>query len=297
MSSNRYTQLSFNSLNDLPQLQLPYEQLDNLLGQQQSKIDLLNASADLTPKFIQQSEDDRNLAGQIMRYQQDVKAQLAEIAKTGNVNAYMEGLNQAQNQIKRLYSPGGAADVLQQRLAQKEARDKQLDEFYKDNPKLANYYKQVTPYNKVGYNAQTGEYNPVNSFGNIKPHIQEKDINAWFNTNLDNVKDSLLQSGVSKSKLDSITSLTDFWQLEGVPKEKLIGVFATLFPKEFQDSLYQEEQANKYFSGDTTPIDTNIFVKDDKGEYKLNTNNPIGRRIEGYSTLGSRQTLKHDSIS
>jgi hypothetical protein len=293
---NRYTNLSFNSLNDLPHLQLPYKELDSLLGEQQSKLDLFDASANLVPKYIQQSEDDRLLAGQIMKYQQDVKSQLTDIAKTGDVNSYMQGLTQAQNQIKKLYSPGGAADVLQQRLAQKEARDKQIDEFYKTNPKLATYYKQTTPYNKVGYNAQTGEYQPINSFGNVKPHVDEEDINTWFNTNLDNVKDSLLQSGVSKSKLDAITSLTDFWQVEGVSKDKLVSVFTTLFPKEFQDSLYQEETANKYFSGDSTPVDTNVFTKDEKGEYKLNMNNPVGRRIEGYSTLGSRKKVIHDRV-
>lgn len=293
---NRYTNLSFSSLNDLPQLSLPFNELDSLLSNQQSKVDLFNSSANLVPKYIQQSESDRNLAGQIMQYQQDVKTKLAELASTGNVNNYLQGLHESQNQIKRLYSPGGAADVLQQRYNQKEIRDKQLDEVFKANPKLATFYKQTTPYNNVDFNPQTGEYKPLNSFGNIKPHVDEKDINTWFNTNLDNIKDSLLQSGISKSKLDTITSLTDFWQMEGVSKDKLISVFTTLFPKEFEDSLYQEEQADKYFSGDTTPIDTNIFVKDDKGEYKLNINNPIGRRIEGYSTLGSRQILKHDRI-
>lgn len=296
MATNRYTNLAWSSLRDLPHLTLPYEQLDNLLGSQQAKIDITKANTNLVPDYIQDSPSDRNLAGQIMKYQQDVKQQLADVAKTGNVSAYMQALNQVQDQVKRLYQPGGAADILKQRKAQKLQRDKQLDEFFKTNPKLADYYKKTTPYNEVGYNSQTGEYNNLNSFGNIKPHVEEKDINAWFNTNLDNVKDSLLREGVSKSKLDNITSLYDYWQVEGVPKEKLIGVFTTLFPKEFQDSLYQEEMANKFFSGDSTPLDTSLFTKDDKGNYKLNTNNPVARRIEGYSELASREKPIHQRI-
>ena len=93
MATNRHTNLAWSSLRDLPHLTLPYEQLDNLLGSQQAKIDITKAYTNLVPDYIQDSPSDRNLAGQIMKYLQDVKQQLADVAKTGNVGAYMQALN------------------------------------------------------------------------------------------------------------------------------------------------------------------------------------------------------------
>lgn len=301
MASNRYTQLSFNSLNDLPQLQLPYEKLDNLLGQQQSKIDLLNGLADLTPKFIQQSEDDRSLAGRIMKYQQDVKAQLAEIAKTGNVNAYMNGLSQAQNQIKKLYSPGGPADVLQQRYNQDIEEKKRLAEFYKDKPDWANYELANRKYNKVGYNSQTGEYNPVNTFGNITKYISSKEIDEWANRNLDNIKDSLLEDAslsgkVTRKDLDGITSVYDFWQLKGVPYEKIAKALGNTIPKEYIQSMYHDYNVQRYYNPSLPELDTNLTVRDKDGKEQLNTNNPVGRLLHGYAIEGQRKNLEHDRI-
>lgn len=298
--TNRYTQLSFNSLNDLPQLQLPYQELDNLLGQQQSKIDLLNASADLTPKYIQQSEDDRNLAGQIIKYQQDVKAQLAEIAKTGNVNAYMEGLSQAQSQIKKLYSPGGAADVLQQRYNQDVEEKKKLAEFYKEKPDWANYELANRKYNKVGYNPQTGEYNPINTFGNVIKYISSKEIDELANRNIDNIKDSVLydkdgreRKGIDKYALDRVQSIYDLQTVKGVTYDRVVSALASVLPQEYIQSIYHQSDVDRYYNPNIPELDKQIFKEDDKGELKLNLNNPVGKLLHGYATGAARQEITH----
>jgi len=297
---NRFSQISGHGLR-LPMLELPYDKLDEVLGQKKQALDIFEASSNLYPKHIQNSPDDANVAGQITKYQQDVKTQLAEIAKTGDVGTYMQGLNQAQNQIKRLYQPGGPAWVLEQRLVQDEAEKKKLSEFYKDKPDWAHYAIQTRKYNNVGYNPSTGEYNPVNSFGDTPTYISAEKRNEWFNKNSDNIKNSILydengneRKGINKHQLDNISSVYDFWNVEGVPYDRLVNIYTSIFPKEFQESIYQDEKVNKFYSGDTTPIDTNMLIEDEKGNIKLNPKNSIAKEISGYATAGERYNKTHN---
>lgn len=301
MASNRYTNLAWSSLRDLPHLTLPYQELDSILQSQQNKIDITKASTDLVPDYIKDSSSDRQLAGQIMQYQQGVKQQLADIAKTGNVPAYMQALNQVQEQVKRLYQPGGAADILKQRKLQDEGEKKRLYEFYKDKPDWADYAIKNRKYNDVGYNSQTGEFNNINTFGNTPVHVQPKEIDEWANRNLDNIKDSLLEDAeiskkVTRKQLDAITSVYDFWQLKGVPYEKIAFALANTIPKEYVQSLYHQAQVDRFYNPNMPELDPNIFVKGDDGKDKLNINNPVGRLLHGYALEGERKNLEHNRI-
>lgn len=113
---NRYSQLSGHGL-QLPMMQLPYEKLDELLGQQKALIDTTNQLASHAPKYIQESQFATDAAKQINQYQQGVKEKLSQIAATGNTRDYMEALDQAQQQIAKLYRPGGLAYNLEQDYA------------------------------------------------------------------------------------------------------------------------------------------------------------------------------------
>lgn len=294
--SNRYTQLSFSNMRDLALPTLPYEQLDQLLSSTQNKVDTLQAATELTPDYIRESADDRRIASQMIQYQQGVKDQLAKIAASGNTSEYLQALSQATNQIAKMYKPGGPADILKQRKLQDEAEKKRLHEFYKDNPAWADYAIKNRQYNQVGYDPTTGSFNPINTFGNTIRYVEPKEIDEWANRNLDNIKDSLISEGVKKSKLDGITSLYDFYQLKGVPYEKIVNALTAVMPKEYIQSLYHGEKVTKFYSGDKTPIDDRLVVTAEDGKEKLNLQNPVARLIHGYATEGERRNLEHQRI-
>lgn len=294
--NNRYTSLSFSNLNDLPKLQLPYQQLDELLGQKQGQIDLFNASTDLAPDYRRDSPDDRALAGRLTQYQQSLKDQLKEIAASGNVNEYTSALSQAQNQIKRLYSPGGAADILKQRKLQAEAEDKRLDEQYKDNPAWADYFKKNRQYNKVGYDVNTGAYQPMSSLGNTPNYITPKEFDEFVNRNLDNIKDSLISEGVSKQKLDGITTLYDFYKIKGVSQERIANALMKVMPPEYIQSAYTEHEVNRFYNPNLPELDTRMTIEDKDGKTILNPNNPIANKIQGYAEIGARMNKENQRI-
>jgi len=81
---NRYTQLSYSNF-DLPMLQLPFEQLNELVGSFQKSKDEFDALSELMPKYIKDSQSDTELVGQIKSYQNQVVNQLADVAATGDV--------------------------------------------------------------------------------------------------------------------------------------------------------------------------------------------------------------------
>lgn len=115
--TNRYTELSFNSLKDLPMLSLPYDALNDMLGQNQANILATDSMTSMAPKFIQESVFATDAAKQINQYQQQTKEKLAQIAATGNTRDYMAALDQTQQEIAKLYRPGGLAYNLEQDYA------------------------------------------------------------------------------------------------------------------------------------------------------------------------------------
>lgn len=140
--SNRYTNLSFSNLRDLPKLQVPYEQLDELLNKYEEKAKETKTMIGIKPNYLEDSKGDVELAKYVMGYQSDMKKKLAEIAKEGNVKKYMQGLDEAQSAIKELYSPGGAGYTLQSRYMAYQKEKEKILESTKDytNPLYPKYY-------------------------------------------------------------------------------------------------------------------------------------------------------------
>lgn len=302
--TNRYTNLSYSNLNDLPLMQLPFEALQGVLSASQQAKDQFDELSGLTPKYIQNSPSDVQLAGTVKQYQNDVAAQLAEIAQSGDANKYRRELSNAKRNIVKMWQPGGAANALETRYQQWAEKQKLAEEDFKNNRRVGQYVISTHRFNDIGYNAGQGTYNKINS-PTYHRDVEEKEINEWFNKNLDNVKDSLLNEGYSRKQIDSITSMHDFWQTEGVPFNKLVETFTNLFPDEYKNSIYQRENAERYYNPNLPEMSSNMFqveekdgqqrIKTDKqGRYMLDTNNPIGRMIQGYSQLGERKTITHD---
>lgn len=306
MSTNRYTNLSYSNLNDLPLLSLPFEQLQGVLSASQQAKDQFDELSGLTPKYIQNSPSDVQLAGTVKQYQNDLAVQLADIAASGDANKYRRELANARRNIVKMWQPGGAAHALETRYAE-DLKDKEtVRKAFENAPRIGEYILGTKQYNDVNYNAAQGTYSNV-SRSTYHRNVEEKEINDWFDKNLGNVKDSLLNEGYSKKQIDGITTMHDFWKTEGVPFNKLVDTFTKLFPQEYASSIYQREAANRYYNPSLPPISPNIFQTevdkktgnrvaklDNKGRYVLNTDNPIAAMIQGYSQLGERVNLKHD---
>lgn len=305
MATNRFTQLAYSNLNEnLPLLSLPFEQLQGVLSASQQAKDQFDELSGLTPKYIQNSPSDVKLAGTVKQYQNDVAAQLAEIAQSGDANKYRRELANARKNIVKMWQPGGAANALETRYAE-DLKDKEtVRKAFESAPRIGEYILGTKQYNDVNYNAAQGTYSNV-SRSTYHRNIEEKEINDWFDKNLGNVKDSLLNEGYSRKQIDGITTMHDFWKTEGVPFNKLVDTFTKLFPQEFASSIYQREAANRYYNPSLPQISPNLFqteIKDGKevykydeyGNYMMDENNPIAQMIEGYAQLGTRRNITHD---
>lgn len=112
--TNRYTNLSFSNLKDVPLLSLPYEALDKLLGSAQQTKQVADAALSIAPKFIQESVYATETAKQLAQYQENIKGTLTDLARKGDSKGYMNALSQAQQEVAKLYRPGGIASNLEQ---------------------------------------------------------------------------------------------------------------------------------------------------------------------------------------
>ena len=223
MSVNRYTNLQYNSLNQgLPLIQLPFDQLDASLGQAQQQKNLFDKTSSLGVDYLQDNKEDVAAAKQITDYQNKLKTELAEIAKSGNTQKYLSALSQGSKNIASLYQSGGLANVLASRKASvakslQNLNNKQLkDDKYgglnhsydlqnfqnQYQNRALNYNQQNRTANSIGDAAITPYYDIkgelLKTVKSIDPSITEQDIlsGGW----IDRVK----KKGVSPERIQQV---------------------------------------------------------------------------------------------
>lgn len=301
---NRYTTLAYSNLNDLPLLQLPFEQLQGILSASQQAKDQFDELSGLTPKYIQNSASDVKLAGTVKQYQNDVAAQLADIAASGDANKYRRELANARRNIVKMWQPGGAANALETRYAEDLKDQETVRAAFKDNAHVGEYIIRNKQYGDVDYNAAQGTYKNLNRSTYFRD-IKDEDISKWFQDNSKIIKEQLFNEGVSNDQINSITSVRDYWAIKGVPFNRLVAIFDNMFPDDFKKSIYQKAAADKYFNPSLPDIgqspyqleekDGELVQKMDKeGNYLLDLTNPIGRLFQGYGVAGTYQDIEHD---
>lgn len=295
MAVNRYTNLQYNTLNDLPLLEVPFEQIDQMLGQSQatkSAFDKLS-SAGFTHL---NNPSDIALAKKVREYQSDVVNSAAEEAQKGNVAGYMQSLRSGMQRLTELRGPGGPIEALESRVKQKKIRDQKLKEFFKDAPLVAEYYINNRPLPDIQYDPANKTYNPISEEGRIFKHYTGSEINEFFNKNLDNIKDTLLKDGiVSKKALNSITDLWTFKKVMGRNFEDVFQTLASVVPEDIKMSLLQEENANRWLMGKDEIKAINPYTKvGDK--LVINSDDPLGRLLIGYAREGTRENVDYDRI-
>jgi hypothetical protein len=225
MSLARNTKLSWANT-QLPLMQLPWEQLDSIMASNQQMSNAASQMTKLSPRYIQQSQPDVQLAGEINAYQDALKKQMVELAKTGNTANYMSGMKGVIDNIQSLYKPGGAAYTLESRYAefekQKEAinkaTEKNVNPLYKpffENQLLEQLKEKdiFNPTTRVGKSIQ-----PVNIFGEVQVG---EEIDKYF-------KDWAKTKNVSIDKwIDKSGKVNPYYfekySVEGIGKEELQG--------------------------------------------------------------------------
>lgn len=245
---NRYTQLSFNQL-DPGLMQLPYEQLDQLLASQQQQIDTTNQLMLAKPRYIEQSKGDVQLAGKINKWQSEVQKQITEIAKTGNVSDYLSALKQAQNEMVKLYSPGGAGHALETRYAAFQKEKEKITEAtskYK-NPLYRPHFeeqflKQLEDQDIYNQNTRTAKaIQPANIFAEV--NVGEE-IDKYFKDWAKTKKVDIGKWTDSSGKVNPY--YFEKYSVEGISKEELQDALNNFYQKpEIQQALSVEASSIK----------------------------------------------------
>ena len=166
---NRYTNLSFSSLNDLPVLALPWEQFDTLLANSQKQWDAWGQLKDLTPKFINTpGAADIPLYAEYMKKIDGINKKTTEAFGSGDYRKGMQALKEGQTAILKEWKPGGMAYALEKRYGEYAAIDENINkvtEKYKD-PQYRMYYKDKLKENVLKqdiYNPDTRTYKTIES--------------------------------------------------------------------------------------------------------------------------------------
>jgi len=177
MATNRYTQLSYSDPNQMPMLSLPYEAMDQVLGQYQQRQDQFTTLSNLGFQFLQDSDTDVELAGQVQGYQDSVREEIAKAAQTGKVSDYQRALRGGLGSLMKLRTPGGPVAALEGRVQQMAAAKKKINKQFKDEIGTSNhsYAMAMLKPGDIGYNLDSGTYNQI-SAPNVQNYFNVKEL-------------------------------------------------------------------------------------------------------------------------
>lgn len=213
MAINRYSNLQYSTMRDLPLLQIPFDQLDSVLGSYQQKKDINDQLAGTTPKYIQESERDVALAGKVTSYQNKITSELSDIAKSGNVGQYMSALSSAQKNMLDLWKPGGAAHSLQSRYTEYQKAKEEIKDHTKDfkNPLYNQYFTDGLTSQLKGkgeiYNPAMRTYSPISS------------PNLFAETDIGSEVDTFLKDWAEDKNYDIQLSKDGYWYIKNTTEE------------------------------------------------------------------------------
>lgn len=123
--ASRYTKLSHSTLNDLPLIQLPYEQLDSILGQAQQTKDMFEQVKEMMPNYLQEHSDS---AKKYADYVGKVSDEVTNAFASGDVKKAMATMRVGQKAILGEWKKGGIANALE---TEYQRRQKQIEEYDK----------------------------------------------------------------------------------------------------------------------------------------------------------------------
>lgn len=283
MSAARYRNLISVRSNYIPEVYTPnFAAYADILKQQQNAYDIAGALGEKVPQHLQQDYE------AISKYMGDVRTKIDDLA-----NVYGESVTEGNRRRKALlreigrdWQPGGRADRFQKRLSTFEAQRKQLEEQYKDDPRIAQYY-----INKIGVSPYEDETAP--NYGIQSPTTykiyNDEELNNYYDKALGNISaDQIVKTPyLDKSMLKGI-SFKDLL-VEGKTKfidwNKVAATLAGITTPQIQAS--EEVRGMAYGQGEGQ---SNIFKFDDQGNPVTDeqgriqfADTALGRRLQGYT--------------
>lgn len=289
--ANRYTNLGYTSTLNMPLLQLPFQQMDALLGQYQKQ---KTTTDNLITKEFANLSKDQALADEVRQYQSGVKDTLKRAFQTGNTDLYMATLKSAQEALVDLRSPSGAITALESRVKQKQERDKRIREFYKDTPEWSNYFINTTPLPDINYSSTNRTYQGISKDLPLPKYIDPADIEKRTQGAVKSLKESLLEEGYSESQLDGITTLHDFSTLKDITQERISEAVEGALTDEDKKSLMVQENIDRYGAGkkpNATIQDILPFDKDENVQ-----SNFLGNLLAHKAKANAIQNISHKYI-
>lgn len=243
---NRYTQQSIPQYNPMSMNELAFaptflrQRHDETnaataqLVQQLGDYDVLSQYQDTAGQFIDPLEQNINTMAQDLAKR--------GITESGAVNKLMDLSARKQ----QLFSPRGEVGQLQERTKQYRDQASQIQEFFKDEPILAQHMLGKLKPGEAKVDPETGKL----QLGEIESpsytrHIPQAEIMDRLNTAISSIDPSTLaQTGIQfRGKLGSFNDLYSIAQQEGVPIEKINSLLTSMIAPEEVASIAQFGEA------------------------------------------------------
>jgi len=144
--------------------------------------------------------------------QKELESLASELATRGYDHSKMSRLMKLKSQRERLFSPTGDIGLAQSRKQQVTQQAEQLRKQYEKNPEIANFYiNQLMGAQGLMRDEQGNIINQgLPQLNNVR-HYDAKEINDIFNTQLDNIKDTLIRDYGFKN-IGGASSIQDIYK-------------------------------------------------------------------------------------
>lgn len=295
MAASRYRNLISVQSNYVPEEYTPnFGAYADILKQQQTAFDTMGALGEKVPQHLQQDYED------VTKYLGDVRSKIDSIADIYDKQGVSAGNRQRKallREVGREWQPGGKADRFQQRLNTYSAQKKQLEETYKDDPRIAQYY-----INKIGvspYSDNTAPNYGISSPTTYKIYNDEE-LNDYYDKALGNISADQVVSApqLDKSTLRGVSfkDLLVSGNTKYIDWNKVASTLAGITTPQIQASEEVRGEAYGQGSGQSSIFKLDKEGKpvfDEKGNVEF-ADSALGRRLQGYTTgkVFSEQDMK-----
>ena len=180
--------------------------------------------------------------------QQELEALAGDLATKGYDHSKMSKLMRLKSQRERLFSPTGDIGIAQSRKQQVMQQAEQLRKQYEKNPEIANFYINQLMATQGLSRAEDGSIinQRLPQFNNVR-HYDAKEINDIFNTQIDNIKDTLMRDYGFKN-IGGASSVQDIYMSgidSGRTHEEVMGILTAQLNPEIIASAQQYGLATK----------------------------------------------------
>jgi len=286
MATGRFRNIIPVRSNFVPENYVPdFGALATALGAQQQAFDKALAVSEKVPNHLQQDTTD------VQDYMSTVRNQINNIAETyanEGVSAGNRARKQLLREINRDWQPGGKADRFQKRLATVQSLKETIDDQYKDDPRIAQYYKQ-----NIKINPFSDETSPNYGIGtpSFDKILSTEDISTHYDKTLGNIKADQV---VSDAYLDrnalrgvSFKDLLTRGKTKYIDWNKAAQVLIGATTPEIQRS--EEVRGKAYGLGEgqgqfLMADEEGNLAFDEQGRIQFNANTALGRMLSGYTT-------------